>query len=162
MIPWNQQLPLVAAMALFANAENNAQLKQVVRKACDYFSTKLTLSDGAYLWRYWEDPSKTVTYWETTNYGAIDLNSIRLIHSTGLGFSDTDMARFAKTIGRILKNPAAPATRIDGSSPSANNLALLQKYLPFLSGVPQLGGLVAKQTLPWDIAAKLTYFQGQV
>lgn len=158
IVPWNQQLPVVAAMALFAQEEDDAALKQTVRKATDYFMTKVTLSGGAYRWRYWEDPSKTVTYWETTNYGGIDLNSIRLIHSTGLAFSDTDMERFAGTVGKILKNPAAPATRIDGASPSSGNLALLQKYLPFAGEVPQLVPLVQKQALPWDIAAKLLYF----
>lgn len=158
IVPWNQQLPVVAAMALFAQAEDDAALKQTVRKAADYFMTKVTLSGGAYRWRYWEDPSKTVTYWETTNYGGIDLNSIRLIHSTGLAFSDTDMAHFTATVGKILKNPSAPATRIDGSSPSGGNLALVQKYLPFAGELPQLVPLVQQQTLPWDIAAKLLYF----
>ncbi|WP_312640685.1 hypothetical protein [Hydrogenoanaerobacterium sp.] len=160
VIPWNQQLPLVSAMALYAKEENDAQLKQIVNKACSYFMTKVTATKTGYLWRYWEDPSNTVTYWETTNYAALDLNSIQLIHSAGLGFSDADMAMFAKTIeNRILKNPSAPATRIDGSSPSSQNLVLMQKYLPFSPLVPQIASLVEKQTLPWDIAAKLLYFR---
>ena len=162
IIPWNQQLPLVSAMALYAKEENDAQLKQVVKQACSYFKTKITATSTGYLWRYWEDPSNTVTYYETTNYAALDLNSIRLIHSTGLAFSDADINLFAKTIkNRILKNAASPATHIDGSSPKSDNLALLQKYLPFSPYVPEIIALVEKQTLPWDIAAKLLYFKSK-
>ncbi len=159
IVPWNQQLPLVAAMATFAKAEGDQQLAATVQKACAYFMTKVTKTSTGYLWRYWEDPSKTVTYYETTNYAGIDLTSIAAIYSTGLGFTAADMNQIAKTISsRVLASSGKPATRIDGSTPSAANIPLLYKFLPFGDRVPQLFTLLKNQTMSWDEAARMLYY----
>ena len=159
IIPWNQQLPLVSAMATFAKAEGDAQLAAVVKKACAYFMAKVTKTSNGYLWRYWEDPSKTVTYYETTNYAGIDLTSIAAIYDAGLGFTKTDMEQIAKTIrNQVLKTPGKPATRIDGSTPNAANISLLYKFLPFADRVPELLTLLKTQTMSWDEAARMLYY----
>ena len=159
ILPWNQQFPLVAAMANFAAAENDSEYKKYVGEFCDYFLSNVSKTPTGYLWKYWNEPSGNAVYNETTNYSGIDINSIYSIYKTGLGFGKNDIEQIAATIDkRILQIPSKPASYIDGSSPKAENTKLLYKLLAIPQVRSKIIAINKNQEMEWQDAARMLYY----
>lgn len=162
ILPWNQQIVLVAAIAKYAKEENNEYYMQIVTKWSNNFLEHIEKTDRGYLWKYWEEPTGTITWYESTNYGGIDVDSIYAIYNTGIAFSDEDMNEIAKTISlRIIGEDGTVSPRIDGKTKRGDIANQLFRYLPYTKRIPKIIDILKKQDMNWAEASKMLYYYNQ-
>ena len=146
-------------MAMFAQEENNDDYKEIVFKWSKYFLNHIERTDRGYLWKYWEEPTGTITWYESTNYGGIDTECIYAIHNSGIAFSEEDMNEIAKTIDlRIIGEEGAVSPRIDGEEKRGDITNQLIRYLPYAKRVPKILDVLKKKDMNWAEASKMLYY----
>lgn len=57
------------------------------------FLSNLIPYKNGYVWKYWDDPSGTVTWFETENYGSIDIPALMIAKYNTDIFSDEDIQK---------------------------------------------------------------------
>lgn len=129
IIPWNQQAEMVAVIAKFSILDNDKTLQKLVKDWSKYFLSCSKRDEGILIWNYWEDPTGTITWKDSTNYGGRVAESIYDIYETGIAFTYEDILSITKLIdNNIIKNGRISA-RIDGSG--SGHVENLSGYLKF-------------------------------
>ena len=160
ILPWNQQFKLVSALALFASEEDQEELKIIVKQFTNYFLKHVEKTSEGYLWRYWEEPTGTIDWYETTNYGGLDVMSIWQIYNTGIAFTEEDINGIVNTIqNKIIGEDEKVSSRINGDGKRKENIHSLFYYLPYSKQIPEIISIINKnEELDWDTASKLLYY----
>ena len=159
ILPWNQQVPLVAAMAILGAEEGNDYYKLVVKKWSNYFLKHVEKTKKGYVWKYWEDPTETITWSESTNYGGIDVEGIYIIYASGIAFNDTDMQEITNTIRyQVLGKDRTVSGDISGKNKKKEHFIYLYNYLPYAKEIPELIEWLNAEELEWYQASQVLYF----
>lgn len=92
-LPFNEQFYFVEALARWYKVTKDVQFYSCLSGWRGYFLSNLIPYKNGYVWKYWNDPSETVTWLETENYGSIDIPALMITkYSTDI-FSDADIQK---------------------------------------------------------------------
>ena len=93
VLPFNEQFYFVEALARWYRITKDEKYYSCMKGWRFYFLSKLIPYKNGYVWKYWDDPSGTVTWFETENYGSIDIPALMIAKYNTDIFSDEDIQK---------------------------------------------------------------------
>lgn len=138
VLPFNEQFVFCETLARWYAATGNKMYLDILKKWRNYFmSCLIPLKDG-YVWKYWEDPSGTVNWMETENYGAIDIPALMVIKYNTDVFSNDDIRLIISALSKyLIKNDSGNIFTATGFS-----------FERYRDGLPNIAYLTLKEFWP--------------
>ncbi|MDD7885923.1 hypothetical protein [Flavivirga sp. 57AJ16] len=96
--PFNKQFSYVAMLSRWYKITGDDFIYKIINKWKNYFLSKVEKSNHGLVWRYWDDPTSTITRYETQNYGSHDIKYLMTIYENCDIFSKGDIIKLTKAI----------------------------------------------------------------
>jgi hypothetical protein len=155
-VPHNQNLGLARTMLNIYQATGETKYLDRVTKIAQHFKNNLTLEGDRYVWYYWwglgysgwasnQNISVNTPYYggykkyEDFRHGAVDGDFVAMAYQAGIVFDETDVQRFANTIGKnIIRSDGKINETVSSVKYNGNNDLLIGLWLRFNDRVPSL------------------------
>ncbi|MDR9786125.1 MAG: Ig-like domain-containing protein [Peptococcaceae bacterium MAG4] len=155
-VPHNQNLGLARTMLNIYLVTGETKYLDRVTKIARHFKNNLTLEGDRYVWYYWwglgytgwtssqKVSVNTPNYggykkYEDFRHGAVDGDFVAMAYQAGIVFDETDMQRFANTIGKnIIRSDGKINETVSSVKLNGSNDILIGLWLRFNDRVPTL------------------------
>jgi hypothetical protein len=155
-VPFNQNLGLGRTMLKIYHATGETKYLDRVKKVAQHFKDNLTLQNDRYVWNYWwgygyngwtssqKISTNTPSYsgykkYEDFRHGAVDGDFVVMAYEAGIVFNETDIQRFANTVGKnILRSDGKVNETVSSVVLNGSNDILIGHWLRFNKWVPKL------------------------
>ncbi len=155
-VPHNQNLGLARTMLNIYQVTGESKYLDRVTKIARHFKNNLTLEGDRYVWYYWwglgysgwatnQQISVNTPYYggykkyEDFRHGAVDGDFVAMAYQAGIVFDETDVQRFANTIGKNIVRPDGKINEtVSSVKLNGSNDLLIGLWLRFNDRVPAL------------------------